>query len=257
MRGTVQIIELQKKHQKVTALKSWSIMTIYLSYQQYNISSERLNLLAIGYTAPYLESIISPTALKLYEIIPQYLSRKWDEDLTVHPQLLEMKGCLEKLATSILQIERLSNHQNQLLSQAIDASKDLDSKDAGRVSSQRSFIRFRITSFAEQSSALDGLTNLISRHYGYYTDSFPEMRKKYKIQKGRKNRIHSQDVGEAKWFEGKHIEDNSQNNLRSFVAHKQSILKRLERYFQVHYASRDQFHSTTRIGISPLFQNST
>jgi hypothetical protein len=36
------------------------------------------------------------------------------------------------------------------------------------------------------------------------------------------------------------IEDNSQNNLRSFVAPKQSIPERLEKYFQVHYLSRDQ-----------------
>jgi hypothetical protein len=45
---------------------------------------------------------------------------------------------------------------------------------------------------------------------------------------------------DAKWFEGKHIEDNSQSNLRSFVAQKQSISERLEKYFQVHYLSRDQ-----------------
>jgi hypothetical protein len=32
----------------------------------------------------------------------------------------EWNGCLEKLATSILQIERPSNRQNQLFTQAID-----------------------------------------------------------------------------------------------------------------------------------------
>ena len=90
-----------------------------------------------------------------------------------------MKGCLEKLATSILQIERLSNHQNQLLTQAIDASKDVDSKDAGF---QASEVSSDFESLLLQSrAALDRLTNLISRHYGNYTDSFSEMRKKYKI----------------------------------------------------------------------------
>ena len=48
-------------------------------------------------------------------------------------------------------------------------------------------------------------------------------------------------IDDAKWFEGKNMEDNSQGNLRSFVAHKQSISERLEKYFQVHYLSRDQF----------------
>ena len=48
----------------------------------------------------------------------------------MHAQLWKMNGCLEKLATSILQIERLSNHQNQLLTQAIDATKDLEPRDA-------------------------------------------------------------------------------------------------------------------------------
>ena len=71
------------------------------------------------------------------------------------------------------------------------------------------------------------------------------MRKKYKI-KERTKKIESilKIVGEAKWFEGKLIEDNSRNNLRSFVAHKQSILERLK-YFQVHYLSRDQILLTT------------
>ncbi len=47
-------------------------------------------------------------------------------------------------------------------------------------------------------------------------------------------------IDDTKWFEGKLIEDNSQSNLKSFVAHKQSISERLEKYFQVHYLSRDQ-----------------
>ena len=47
-------------------------------------------------------------------------------------------------------------------------------------------------------------------------------------------------IDDAKWFEGKNMEDNSQGNLRSFVAHKQSISERLEKYFQVHYLTQDQ-----------------
>jgi hypothetical protein len=84
------------------------------------ISSQRISGLAIGYTAPYLESILSSTGLEQYESISQYLSRKWDEEQALHAQLWEWNGCLEKLATSFLQIESLSNHQNQLLAQAID-----------------------------------------------------------------------------------------------------------------------------------------
>ncbi len=128
---------------------------------------------------PYLNSILSITALNQYESISQYLSRKWDQD-PLHPQLSEMKGCLEKLATSILQIERLSNNQNQLLTQAIDASRDLNSKvvnlkDVGFHASEVSS-DFESLLWHSQA-ALDRLTNLISRHYGSYTDSFSEMRK--------------------------------------------------------------------------------
>jgi hypothetical protein len=36
------------------------------------------------------------------------------------------------------------------------------------------------------------------------------------------------------------MKDNLGENLRSFVAHKQSISKRLETYFQVHRLSQDQ-----------------
>src|SRR5215213_3530758 len=64
--------------------------------------------------------MLSPTALSQYKLISQYLSRKWDENPALHSKLWEWNGCLEKLATSILQIDRLSNRQNQLLAQAID-----------------------------------------------------------------------------------------------------------------------------------------
>jgi hypothetical protein len=45
---------------------------------------------------------------------------------------------------------------------------------------------------------------------------------------------------DAKWFEGTLMKDNLGENLRSFVAHKQSISKRLETYFQVHRLSQDR-----------------
>jgi hypothetical protein len=64
--------------------------------------------------------MLSPTALEQYELISQYLSSKWDEDSSLHLQLWEWNGCLEKLTTSILQIESLSISQNQLFTQAID-----------------------------------------------------------------------------------------------------------------------------------------
>ena len=83
--------------------------------------SAKINGLAVRYSAPYLESMLSPTALEQYESISQYLSTKWDEYSALHSQLWEWNGCLEKLvATSILQIERLSTSQNQLFTQAID-----------------------------------------------------------------------------------------------------------------------------------------
>ena len=59
-------------------------------------------------------------ALKQYESISQYLSATWETDLSRHAELWEMNGCLEKLATSILQIQRLSNQQNELLILAIN-----------------------------------------------------------------------------------------------------------------------------------------
>ena len=44
----------------------------------------------------------------------------------------------------------------------------------------------------------------------------------------------------ANSFEGNLVEDRLQNNLRTFVAHKQSISERLEIYFQVHRLSQDK-----------------
>jgi hypothetical protein len=123
------------------------------------IPPERINYLAIGYTAPYLTSILSRTALEQYESISQYLSRKWDGDPALHAQVWEMNGCVEKLTTSILQIERLSNHQNQLLTQAIDATKELNPRDAVFLASE---VSSDFESILLQSrAALDRLTNFV------------------------------------------------------------------------------------------------
>jgi hypothetical protein len=89
-----------------------------------------------------------------------------------------MNGCLEKLATLILQIERLSDHHNQLLTQAIDASKDLNLRDARFLVSEVSSDFGSL--LLHSRAALDRLSNFISRHYGNYTDNFSEMPKNYK-----------------------------------------------------------------------------
>lgn len=73
-------------------------------------------------------------------------------------------------------------------------------------------------------------------------DRFSRLRKKIlqSSKKDEKTESVLKIIDHAKWFEGKLIEDNSQSNLRSSVAHKQSISERLENTFQVHYLSRDQ-----------------
>jgi hypothetical protein len=84
-----------------------------------------------------------------------------------------MNGCLEKVANSILQIERLSNHQNQLLTQAIDATKDLNPIDAVFLASE---VSSDFESLLLQGrAALGRKTNFILRQYGNYTDSFSEI----------------------------------------------------------------------------------
>ena len=71
--------------------------------------------------------------------------------------------------------------------------------------------------------------------------AFLKSEKRYKdLKKDERTDISLNIIDDAKWFEGKLIEDNSQSNLRSSVAHKQSISERLENTFQVHYLSRDQ-----------------
>jgi hypothetical protein len=185
-------------------------------------------------------SILSETALGQYQSISQYLSTKWEEDSALHAQLWEMNGCLEKLATSILQIERLSIHQNELLTQAIDAFVNQNCSDAVFLGSE---ISSDFESLLLQSrAALDRLTNFISRQYGNYTDRFSKLRNI--LQKNSKKDENTDSILKiidgAKWFEGKLIEDDLRETLRSFIAHKQSISERLEKYFQVHRLSQDQ-----------------
>jgi hypothetical protein len=155
-------------------------------------------------------------------------------------QLWKIHGCLEKLANSILQIERLSNHQNQLLTQAIDASRDHNPTDVAFLASE---VSSDFESLLLQSRAsLDRLTNFISCRYGNYANRFSKLREKIlqSSKKDEKTDSLLKIIDDAKWFEGKLIEDNSNSNLRSFVAHYQSISEKLEKYFQVHYLSRDQ-----------------
>jgi hypothetical protein len=151
-----------------------------------------------------------------------------------------MNGCVEKLTTSILQIERLSNHQNQLLTQAIDATKDLNPRDAVFLASE---VSSDFESLLLQSrAALDRLTNFIFLEIVATIRSILSTAEKIlqSSKKDEKTESVLKIIDDAKWFEGKLIEDNSQSNLRSSVAHKQSISERLENTFQVPYLSRDQ-----------------
>jgi hypothetical protein len=89
--------------------------------------------------------------------------------------------------------------------------------------------------------ALDRLTRFISREYRNCTDRFSVLRKILQNSKrDKKTDSILKIIDDAKWFEGKLIEDDLQSNLKSFVAHKQSISERFENYFQVHYLSLDQ-----------------
>ena len=74
-----------------------------------------------------------------------------------------------------------------------------------------------------QGRVLYRLTNFISRHFGVYTDRFSRLWKQYKILKGMKDRCYSRVSDNSKWFEGTLMKDNLGENLRRFVAHKQSI----------------------------------
>lgn len=150
-----------------------------------------------------------------------------------------MNGCLEKLVTSILQIERLSNHQNQLLTQAIDAAKDMNPRDTLFLASEFSS-DFELL-LLQSRAAFDRLANFISKHYGNNLDRFSRLRKILQnSKKDEKTDSILNIIVNANWFEGKLIEDGLQNNLRSFVALKQSISERLKKYFQVHHLSREQ-----------------
>ena len=153
-----------------------------------------------------------------------------------------MNGCLEKPATSILQIQRLSTHQNELLTQAINNLVDRNASDLAFLGSE---ISSDFEALLLQSrAALDRLTNFISREYGKesYTDRFSKLRKTVQNSKKKHEKTDSilNILDNANWFEGKLIEDKLQNNLRTFVAHKQSISERLETYFQVHRLSQDK-----------------
>jgi hypothetical protein len=89
--------------------------------------------------------------------------------------------------------------------------------------------------------ALDRLTNFISRRYGNYTDRFSSLQNVLQnSKKDEKTDASLKIFHDAKWFEGTLMKDDLGENLRSFVAHKQSISEGLETYFQVHRVSQDE-----------------
>jgi hypothetical protein len=95
----------------------------------------------------------------------------------------------------------------------------------------------------QSRAALDRLTHFISRRYGKenYTDRFSKLQNIVQnSKKDEKTGSILNILDNANWFEGKLIEDRLQDNLRTFVAHTQSISERLEIYFQVHRLSQDK-----------------
>lgn len=131
--------------------------------------------------------MLSQSALSQYESISHYLSCKWDENPALHSQLWEWNGCLEKLATSILQIDRLSNRQNRLLAQAIDNIVKVNVNDVVFLASEVS-LDFE-SLLLQGRAALGRLTNFISGHYGNYTDRFSKLREVLQTLKGMKKRM--------------------------------------------------------------------
>jgi hypothetical protein len=149
---------------------------------------------------------------------------------------------MEKLATSIFQIEGLSTHQNELLTQAINNL-------VGRNASDLAFLGSEISSdfealILQSRAALDRLTNFISRPYGKesHTDKYSKLRNIVENSKKKHENTGSilNILDNARWFERKLIGDVSGYNLRTFVAHKQSIAEKLETYFQVHHLGQDK-----------------
>jgi hypothetical protein len=73
-------------------------------------------------------------------------------------------------------------------------------------------------------AALDRLTNFISRHSGDHTDRFSRLREIVQNSKRDEKTDAILELSDnSKWFEGTLMKDNLGENLRRFVAHKQSI----------------------------------
>jgi len=146
-----------------------------------------------------------------------------------------------KTSNSILQIQRLSDHQNELLIQAVTPIITVNLNDA--VFRGREISSDFESLLLQSRAALDRLTNFITRRYGTKnnTDKFSKLRNVVEnSKKDDKTDSILNILDNATWFEGKLIEDKVQKNLRSFVAHKQSISEGLQIYFQVHRLSQEQ-----------------
>jgi hypothetical protein len=106
------------------------------------------------------------------------------------------------------------NHQNRVLTQTTDATKDLNPRDTVFLASE---VSSDFESLLLQSrAALDRLTNFTSKHYG--NDSSPifsNVENTTNSKKEENTDTNLKTIDNANWFECKLIEDGLRNNLRS------------------------------------------
>jgi hypothetical protein len=203
--------------------------------------------LAIKFHPSYINNVLNQTVVEQYKSIDESLDKHWAQETRRH-EIAQMKGCLDKFVTSMLQLDRMITHQNLELTNPLNLIPIPGVMNSSAIREACSDFEALLL---QSKAALDRLTWFISQQFKQSSTSFSKLRN---ILNDKKKDPRADAIllllDEATWLKSIFIDQESVDRksgekrtyrgLRNTIAHYQSIRERVDNCFGIYRRSSDQ-----------------
>jgi len=194
---------------------------------------KQFEYLAIGGEVPH-HGVLPQRAVEQYRSIQQYLTKEWRTSNESRQRWLwSINGCLDKLSTTLMQVARMRDHHDQLISHARELQKAPPEAHIA-LAAQEACGDFE-SLLLQGRAALDRLTWFLAAEFNQRCTRFSKL-KKVLSNAGCQNPsapILLNILDQALWLEGVFVDLGGLKALRSFVAHQGGISEAMDNCFGV------------------------
>jgi hypothetical protein len=164
----------------------------------------------------------------------------WTSEADRSHKVAQIKGCLDKLVTSMFQIDRMISHQNSELTNPLNL---IPVPGLFRADSIRETCSDFEALLLQSKAALDRLTWFVSHQFKQNSTSFSSLQnilKNFKKKDSRAETILSL-LDKAAWLNNFFVDNkNGKKSLRNIIAHYESIREGVANCFGIYHLSGDQ-----------------